>query len=224
MKLSTSKFVRSLLLVTTVLAVSACSKGPSDGQIEKAVENAYQMGNCKYISLENFKKVNGIAQGEQYYDVAVSFTFEVEAVPELNKLNELESQLEQVELDEQMSKNDLKAAERKAMLAAMPVSTKGHEHDATYGKETNEEREAAIIELKKLEAEIIELRKKVDNLALNDKLKPKLIEDIKVLSDKYEGCRIPITMVGIDPDKGGSKQMNWEFRMIKTDNGWMKAR
>lgn len=209
---STSKLVRShLLLVATVLAVSACSKGPSEGEIKEAMENALGIRNCKFVSLANFKKVNGIAQGEQYYDVAVSYT--VEAVPELKTLIELEKQLEQAEQDElyfNANSERLREAER---LLAIPGGS--------------EEENARYI------AEIIELKENADSRKeANDKLKPKpkpkLIEDIKVLNDKskkQEGLDAGCYSVGIDLNKSSSRQVDdHRFRMIKTDNGWMMAR
>jgi hypothetical protein len=66
----------SALTVISVVILTACSsKSPSESDAKEAILN--QLGGCSRITLESFEKTNGIANGENQYQVAVKFSLKI---------------------------------------------------------------------------------------------------------------------------------------------------
>lgn len=67
-----------------VAALAGCSSAPSDEDIKQVVES--MLGGCPVLSLEKFKKVNGVAAGKDRYTAEVVFTVKVSPVPGASEL------------------------------------------------------------------------------------------------------------------------------------------
>ncbi|MBK8524889.1 MAG: hypothetical protein IPL58_12950 [Betaproteobacteria bacterium] len=72
---------KSLMTVAVAIALSACSKSaPSESDARNVIQGL--LGDCRYLSLDRFERVNGIPQGENGYQVAIKYTIKVTPVPE----------------------------------------------------------------------------------------------------------------------------------------------
>jgi hypothetical protein len=78
------KFIRlsatSLVLVTAAV-LSACSSGPSESDAKAAVQTS--LGNCEYLSIDHFEKVNGTPQVDGHYLVDVKYTVTMKPTPDI---------------------------------------------------------------------------------------------------------------------------------------------
>lgn len=101
------KLVSFSIVVATAMAVSACSlSSPSESEAENAIRSS--MGDCRYISLEHFEKINGIPQeNKNTYQVEVKYTINVKVFPDsrqlaedvLAKLNEVSKDYEEIKAE-----------------------------------------------------------------------------------------------------------------------------
>ena len=65
----------------TAVTLSACSSGPSDSDAKAAVQTS--LGDCQYLSLSSFEKVNGTPQGDNHYLVDVKYTVRMKPTPDI---------------------------------------------------------------------------------------------------------------------------------------------
>ncbi|WCM19784.1 hypothetical protein NDK50_20615 [Paraburkholderia bryophila] len=70
----------SIALVTAV-TLSACSSGPSESDAKAAVQAA--LGDCEYLSIDSFEKVNGTPQGDSRYLVDVKYTIRMKPTADI---------------------------------------------------------------------------------------------------------------------------------------------
>ncbi|MDR7006643.1 hypothetical protein [Paraburkholderia strydomiana] len=70
----------SIALVTAV-TLSACSSGPSESEAKAAVQTSF--GDCEYLSIGSFEKVNGTPQGHNHYLVDVKYTIRTKPTPDI---------------------------------------------------------------------------------------------------------------------------------------------
>lgn len=69
--------IRKLALgIMVALAVTACSNGPSEREAKKALRAS--ISDCKFLSIDKFEKINGIAKGEASYQVEVKYSIKME--------------------------------------------------------------------------------------------------------------------------------------------------
>lgn len=78
----TTGIARLVLCTVTTAILSACGhSGPSESDAKQAVANA--LGDCKYLELRNFSKVNGTPQGDDHYLVDVKYTVSMKPTPDI---------------------------------------------------------------------------------------------------------------------------------------------
>lgn len=80
MKQNTRLFATSIALVTAV-TLSACSSGPSESDAKAAVHT--YLGDCEYLSIGSFEKVNGTPTGDNHYLVDVKYTIKMKPTPDI---------------------------------------------------------------------------------------------------------------------------------------------
>ena len=79
--------IQNVLAAFSLIILSACSSAPSDSEIKNAVLAKAEIDNCRYISIEDFKKINGIASADgRNYQIDFEFTLKVAPLPEAEKL------------------------------------------------------------------------------------------------------------------------------------------
>lgn len=72
---------KSLMAMAAVVAVSACSKpAPSESDAKNVIQGL--LGDCRYVTLDHFERVNGIPKGENGYQVEIKYTLKATPVPE----------------------------------------------------------------------------------------------------------------------------------------------
>lgn len=83
------KLINFLVVVIAGLTISACSKAPSEGDAKQVVQNT--LGGCRYLSIDSFEKVNGIADGDRGYRVEVKYSVKMTPTAENKKAAEAAS-------------------------------------------------------------------------------------------------------------------------------------
>lgn len=79
--------IQNVLAAFSLIILSACSSAPSDSEIKNAVLARAEIDNCRYISIEDFKKINGIASADgRNYQIDFEFTLKVAPLPDAEKL------------------------------------------------------------------------------------------------------------------------------------------
>lgn len=79
--------IQNVLATFSLITLSACSSAPSDSDIKNAVLARAEIDNCRYFSIEDFKKINGIAAADgRSHQIAFEFTFKVAPLPDAEKL------------------------------------------------------------------------------------------------------------------------------------------
>lgn len=80
------------------MCASGCSKSiPSEEDAKKAISSL--VGDCKYLSIENFKKTNGMQKDNNNYIVSIEYEIHVKPIPE-NKKSIEEHNAKLPEIDE----------------------------------------------------------------------------------------------------------------------------
>jgi len=69
--------IRTILAVTSMTTLVACSNAPSESEIEKAIESSVLKVGCKTILIRDIKKLNGIKMGDDNYLIKSEFTIVV---------------------------------------------------------------------------------------------------------------------------------------------------
>ncbi|KAG8150196.1 hypothetical protein [Burkholderia catarinensis] len=69
------------LMLATAVSLSACSSGPSENDAKTAVEAS--LGNCEYLSIDHFEKVNGTPQGDDHYLIDVKYSISMKPTPDI---------------------------------------------------------------------------------------------------------------------------------------------
>jgi len=81
MKIKThTGIARLALCASMILALTACSHGPSESDAKQAIQA--RLGDCKYFSIDSFDKTNGIPVDDNDYQVEVKYTIKMLPVDE----------------------------------------------------------------------------------------------------------------------------------------------
>lgn len=206
------------VVVISVLALSACSKGPSESDAKKIVQNA--IGDCRYISIDSFNKVNGIPDGAGRYRVDVAYSIKMEPTEETKKILDenlpaiskatIDSKLEDVEIKQYMS-------EESAYKEANPWAV-----EDTFRTRYPEK-------YKQYEA-IYELHNKNEGIALygSRRVKELISEKVYAACPNTSRSLLFSLFTGDTPldayKENIVQKYTHTFQMIKTDNGWLENR
>jgi hypothetical protein len=71
----------ALLALVTAAVLSACSNGPSESDARAAIQAS--LGNCEYLAIDHFEKVNGTPQGDDHYLIDVKYTVSMKPTPDI---------------------------------------------------------------------------------------------------------------------------------------------
>lgn len=71
----------AIFALVTAAVLSACSNGPSESDVKAAIQAS--LGNCEYLSVDHFEKVNGTPQGDDHYLVDVKYTVSMKPTPDI---------------------------------------------------------------------------------------------------------------------------------------------
>lgn len=187
------KVIKLATAIVTILGVSACSNGPSEGDAKKAVQNI--IGNCPTLSLGRFAKTNGIAQGDNLYEVSVTYTINQKEDHEYIKLaNELNPKIEQLEKQIKIKHDAYEVAE----VARQNIA------DAEESRVYYENNSVIANEVSKLRDELAIMKNKLDAAKYGPML----------------ACPF-IGLLGFEAQQVGSRETTHPINMIKTDNGWI---
>lgn len=197
---------KSLMAVAAVVAVSACSKpAPSESDAKNVIQGL--LGDCRYVTLDHFERVNGIPKGENGYQVEIKYTLKADPVPEnvrligdlSAKLSEVNERLEKAKSERREIAEKMNAIDDKASKEYLELYSRQWEVGPLADK------------IEKEKSDLIS--NSINPTANFAKECPKLNGAIygNVFSDG-----------SIDQfKKSFTKEFSGSLMMIKTDKGWM---
>ncbi len=201
------KLSSSFIVIFAATTLAACgSSSPSDSDAKRAVEQ--MIAGCKFLTLESFEKVNGIAGPQGSHIVQLKYSIKAKSLPDSAKI---------------LTENSQKLAEIDARLKQAK-----EERNANIDKR---EKSTGYVDTKFIYETLnpsIQLASKIDQ-----EKKDFLKEATKPLSDKFKSeCSNINTALYYDlfPSndmslyaKDFTKEFNGKMIMVKTDNGWVSA-
>ena len=238
------KNIRTILAVTTITTLAACSNAPSDSEITKAIKSATLKEGCKTIVIKDVKKVNGMKIDDNKYSIKSEFTMIIAK--------------DSAYIDSYQAYKDAKAEDdsvRKASGEAMsPILNRISEIEKIKDMHKNTIHQGMDEDQRKIaDQKIEEINRDLNNAKFQleqanevayQKIKPSQ-EKIRIsrnaMSYREEEIRKEcvdfqknsspaISLLGGFMDynvdnktllNGAEKSYTYEFTMIKTDNGWV---
>lgn len=213
---------RTALAALSAVVLSACSNSPSDTDAKKAVEGA--LGGCRFLSLENFQKVNGIGNNDGSYTMEVKYSIKAKAFPEVAKMaadysakwSELSVRLDKAIEADAAAKKELTERNEKLQHGIKDMG----EWNAFKAETEKFDKEVALPANQLVSA----IQKERDALkreetAITQRFRqecPSMNERLQYLMyDNNQGLG--------NYAKDFTKDYDVKLLMVKTDNGWMPA-
>jgi hypothetical protein len=205
----------------TAAFLAGCSSSPSDSDVKQVVED--MLGRCPYLSLASFKKVNGMAVGDNLHAVDVLFAVQVAPVPGAKEIVE-RSKVDAMALDEKLAA----ATEAKVQAYSKDQEYETQKAQALQSKDAALS-ESLLREQIKLGEEIKEYERKVDSLERQKRaLYSATVDPITARVNRE--CANVHNTIGVY-ENGKLDQYVTSFtrdfartlRLVKTDNGWRAA-
>jgi hypothetical protein len=208
---------RLALCASLITALAACSHSPSESDAKAVIKS--RLENCDYLSLDSFDRVNGIAQGDQYYNVAVAYSISL-SKPDSDIRDRFK---EQAKLTNRIAELQKESADSmKASQEQFHEYEQAHPDDTDASVHFDAEDSGKTLRDKNRD-EINELSTQLaqDNAAatwLN-----RLRSSCPRAADSwlYTIKQVPMQAL-LDGD--GKMNFTETIAMIKTDNGWQAAR
>lgn len=198
----------SLMAVGVAIAISACSKpSPSESEAKNAIQHL--LGDCSYLTLERFERVNGIPQGENGYQVELKYAIKVTPIPEnvraigdlSAKLSDLNARLEKANTERREIAVKMNAMEDKSSKEYQKLYSLSWDVGPAADKLENEKRDL-ISNLINPSGNFAKACPNLNRVVYSD-----------IFSDE-----------GVDQfTKSFTKEFSGRLMMIKTDKGWMSA-
>jgi len=232
------KTVNLAIVMVTVAILSACSKSPSESDAKTAIKNRF--GDCAYVSIEDFKKVNGTKVSEQEYLVDVTYKVDKTPMPESKKIGEeyfaksaeinskiptVQNSIQKLNSEFEPEYNSIKnqlsnstdQAQRQLLQAQLDKITKSYS-----------------VEYDSLNSQLTALRNDLDTLKQNIlKESGAMAINFSKACPMYGSAANQLSSGFVHTDRyfageSYSKEIINNFKetlqMVKTDNGWMLAK
>ena len=200
-----------LTMILFVASSSGCAKSiPSDEDAKKAIANL--IGDCKYLTIENFRRINGMEKDENTYVVSVEYSIHVTPLPEIKEIIQDQSQILS-DIEER-----LKNAHSQMVAAAEETKVLFDKNEVTGERWTAaNEKHHKFVELQEsIEKEKSNFKKNIINHAekfskecpsLNPMLYAQIYnnDDLMQYAQEY------------------TKQFGGDLTMMNTENGWIPS-
>lgn len=207
--------------VKQVIGMLAGAPSPSDGDVKQIVEG--MLGGCPYLSLQKFKKLNGVPAGEGRYAVDVVFTVKVAPIPGAKELVD-NSRADATAIGEKLAA----ARSSKAQAAAKERDYDARIAQASQSRDTA--LETALVTEKidfvnqttrlDREIDVLERQRRATDAALLEPIHSRINQDCPSVHDMirvYESGNLDQYSTTFTKDFAGT------MPLMKTDNGWQVA-
>ena len=224
--------INTVISVLFLSALTGCvGSSPSEAEAKKAIESKYP--SCDYVSIESFKKVNGIKLSENEYSVDVAYDLKVLPVKDGEKvLKERADKIAKAEANQQVVK-ELSEKINSEMAAVPRTSPNGTPYSS--------DEYAATPEYKQIDA-------KYNFAAFRKQVEDAHTKMIEAYGGSDQGSLISIFATSCKADvnaynnalnsiysnagpslqdillKGARRSFTETFHMVKSDNGWIMSR
>jgi len=228
-----------------VVSLAACSNAPSDSEIKKAIASASLKDGCKAVFIEDVKKLNGMKVDDNNYLIKSEFALAVKKDSSYLELY----QAYKSSKDETNSINK-KLGEDLAPLVNN-VSEISKDRDLLVNSINREmddyQREAVNKKIEEIREKLSEARSRLDQAQFNaqkeiapyqekdrgyrNAMNRRHLEILEECVDFQKKAHLALELLGYANNhdaqgnsaliNGAKKSYNFEFTMIKTDNGWV---
>lgn len=210
------------LATLSLIVLSACSSSPSDSDAKKAVET--MIGGCRLLSIDNFQKVNGIANSDGSHVVEIKYSIKAKVFPEVAKMvaeyspkrSAMSTRLAKAAEADAAAKKVL-AERNEKLLHEIKDMTEWHAFKAETEKFDKEIALPANQLVSAIEKELSDLQR--DELAISERFK----QECPSVNGKLQFLMYDNNQ-GLDNyTKDFTKDYHVNITMIKSDNGWIPA-
>ena len=204
----------SIVMFLNILLLTACSKGPTESEAKKIIQSV--VDTCPYVTIEKFDKTNAVAVGDgnNYYDVVITYTVKTKVDPEAAKYAEEDAKINAQNIK---IKPDLEK-----QLAEITALRKVHndEFQQIVNNNHGPDRENQI---KENNARGIELETTYSKI---DYQLRQMGHDVghHPPTDALLKCAVISVLVGTDFSEEVTKEFSETIRMVKSDKGWISAK
>lgn len=234
--------IRTVLTVTTLATLTACSNAPSDSDIKKAVRSSFVKDTCEQIVFKDIKKINGMKMDENTHRIKADFTMVVEKDSAYVKNYDAYKEAERPVISTNEVAEELTALEKQRdELSVLRDQAYGY----TMDNRTEGDGQSARAKVEEIDKKLEENRNQ--RYKVQEELKNK-IEPYQKKMYEYKSSMIAqrnaiyeqcvdnrkkafdiIKLLGMhlkDPEdsallRGRTASYSYEFTMTKTDNGWV---
>ncbi len=213
---------RSILAVISIVIFTACSKTPSDSDGKEVVVK--MLDGCNRISLENFEKTNGVANGENGYQLSIKFSLKI--IPPENsatlqniftkEINGITQKIQQAQQEADIATAEAGNYTRGDLAGHDDISVRREKADQLTGKMFKAQ--SSVLSLQDYKRMIS------DEPAINfqttcAKTDNSIFAGISAASAKFEAAH---------PEKnaylsGFTVNLTGIVNLVKTDNGWKQG-
>jgi hypothetical protein len=216
------KFIRfsvpSLVLLTSI-ALSGCSNGPSESDSKAAVQAS--LGNCEYLSIEHFEKINGMRQGDIRYLVDIKYSVKMKPTPDIRIYAGEKYAAEVANLKQQVAhahdvENTWKSNQQ-AWIQANPGSSSS-DYEVAHKDGWEEYQQVAPLLLKG--DQLVTDASRDAKAAMERAMRQSCPNVSSSLLDNFFNGDEPVEQYAT----GIERTFTGKISMVKTDNGWQEDR
>lgn len=214
-----SQFSSKLFVLFSVMVLSGCSNGPSESDAKSAVQTS--LGNCEYLSISQFDRMNGTPRGEGRYLVDIAYSIKMKPTPDieayasekyLKEVESLKQQLAHAKGIQSSWKSNMEA-----WLKANPDSTVADYEMANQEQYYEYQKVAPVlVNGNRLVTEAPRTAKLAMQNAMQQSC-PNVPREL--LNNFFEGSE-PVEKYA----DGIERNFTGKIFMVKTDNGWQEDR
>jgi hypothetical protein len=214
--------IKTTLSALALFALAACSNSPTESDAKKIVEN--ELGGCRFLSLENFQKINGIVNNNGSHSMEIKYSIKVKAFPEVAKMaTDYSSKFDAIRVRSEKAK-EANANVRKEMLERSQKLQNGikdrGEWNAFKAETDKFENEVAIPASQQVSLIHKELNQAI---AESEAIAKRFAQECPNMDNRLR-LSIYENNQGIDTyTKDYTRAAHENLMMVKSDNGWVRA-
>lgn len=217
-----NKFIQSAVpsfVLLSSIALSGCSNGPSASDAKAAVQAA--LGNCEYLSIEHFDKVNGTPQGDTHYLVEIKYSIKMKPTPDIKAYASEKYATEVANLKQQVAHahevENAWESDEKAWMQANPGSTISA-YEVAHQDGWNEYQKVAPLIVKG--DQLIADAPRTAKAAMGRAMRQSCPNAAPALLNSLFNGNEPVEQYA----SGVEQTFTGKVAMVKTDNGWQEDR
>lgn len=207
------------IAITVSLAACSDSSRPSESEAKQALQS--YLGNCQYVKVQDFKRINGIAQQDGSYVVQASYTLDIQPSDDVRSY--VHDRFGPGGVDQQIADAKQQLANHDQAQSAWLAANSGKTVSDYYYSLSPEDRDRYGVARAILTQDSYGPAAKIDLMGRNAIIAMMAKECPSTghfFAKLYSDSNYRVEEFSDDIER---KAENVEIRMIRTDNGWQLA-